>query len=344
MAQVVTLDYQQLTDPGADLLDEIEKAYGPSGLGILTVANVPGLPALRQRLLPLAQRFAELPEEAKRRCEDPDSLYNFGWSHGVESLQDGRPDRNKGSYYANPLHDRPTEDAQLMRSYPMYCRPNVWPNENLPELEPAFRELGRLIIDIGLLLTRHCDRYAQSKNPRIPPGRLEAAIGSSPCPKGRLLHYFPATSADDASASWCGWHTDHGSLTGLMAAMYMKDGKVVPGPDERAGLHIRDREGQVVRVRIPADHIAYQMGEAMQVPSGGLLRATPHYVQAPTSAAALGVSRNTFAVFMQPRWDEPMDLPPCDHSTVSAADMGVARQPSAWLPGAFGPEFCDTRP
>ena len=37
-----------------------------------------------------------------------------------------------------------------------------------------------------------------------------------------------------------------------------------------------------------------------QIQSGGLLRATPHYVRAPGSAAA-GVSRNTFAVFMQPK-------------------------------------------
>ena len=34
------------------------QAYGPDGLGILTVAGVPGFAALRQRLLPLAQAFA----------------------------------------------------------------------------------------------------------------------------------------------------------------------------------------------------------------------------------------------------------------------------------------------
>ncbi len=34
------------------------QAYGPDGLGILTVAGVPGFVELRQRLLPLAQAFA----------------------------------------------------------------------------------------------------------------------------------------------------------------------------------------------------------------------------------------------------------------------------------------------
>ena len=34
------------------------QAYGPDGLGLLTVAGVPGFVELRQRLLPLAQAFA----------------------------------------------------------------------------------------------------------------------------------------------------------------------------------------------------------------------------------------------------------------------------------------------
>lgn len=44
-----------------------------------------------------------------------------------------------------------------------------------------------------------------------------------------------------------------------------------------------------------------QVGESMQIHSGGLLQATPHFVRSASSPAAAGVSRNTFAVFMQPR-------------------------------------------
>ena len=35
-------------------------------------------------------------------------------------------------------------------------------------------------------------------------------------------------------------------------------------PDGRAGLHVRDRAGRIVRAAFPADHLAFQMGEAMQ--------------------------------------------------------------------------------
>ena len=49
-----------------------------------------------------------------------------------------------------------------------------------------------------------------------------------------------------------------------MSALYAKDGEEVPNPDSSSGLYIRDRSGAAVKAPIPADHIAFQMGEAMQ--------------------------------------------------------------------------------
>jgi hypothetical protein len=63
----------------------------------------------------------DLPAEVRVRCEDPTSLYNFGWSHGKETLGKA-PDMHKGSYYANPLLDAPSNDPELMRRFPAYCR------------------------------------------------------------------------------------------------------------------------------------------------------------------------------------------------------------------------------
>ena len=80
--------------------------------------------------------------------EDPDSFWSFGWSQGRETLQgdtriagqapsppsgslspllllpraDGKPDMHKGSFYANPCSDKPTEDPVLMKKFPSYCR------------------------------------------------------------------------------------------------------------------------------------------------------------------------------------------------------------------------------
>lgn len=86
-------------------MDRIHQAYGKEGLGILAVTGVPQYAEYRSQLLPLAQRLACLPESDLAAIEHPESSYSVGWSHGKESF-DGKPDTAKGSFYANPLHDR----------------------------------------------------------------------------------------------------------------------------------------------------------------------------------------------------------------------------------------------
>jgi hypothetical protein len=41
----------------------------------------------------------------------------------------------------------------------MYCHPNIWPKEDLPEFEEAFKDLGLFIIDVGKLVARACDSF-----------------------------------------------------------------------------------------------------------------------------------------------------------------------------------------
>eukprot|EP00899_Mesostigma_viride_P009496 jgi/Mesvir1/18548/Mv17066-RA.1 len=322
---IVTLTYDELIHRNHNLGDRISQAFGEGGLGLLTVAGVPGYLEQRAALLPLAQQLASLPEDALARLEDPESHFSFGWSCGKETLQDGRPDYFKGSFYANPTVDKVTDDLSLMALHPSYCRPNIWPVQDLPALEPAFKALGATIVHVGTLVARQCDLFLTSRLGTSCDGsgftRQEPLIANSRNSKGRLLHYFPHGSPRMATlrggvnagdpGSWCGWHTDHGSLTGLAGALFLDpEGNEVANPDpEHAGLHVRTRRGDVVRVVIPQGHVAFQVGEAMQVHSGGLLQATPHYVAAPKGAAAARISRNTFAVFMQPQWDEPMEPP-----------------------------------
>ena len=73
-------------------------------------------------MTPLARVLQSLPEAVLTGLEDPDSNYNFGWARGKEALEDGRPDLNKGSFYANPIVDVKTEDEHLLSTYPGFCR------------------------------------------------------------------------------------------------------------------------------------------------------------------------------------------------------------------------------
>ncbi|KAL8040649.1 hypothetical protein ABFX02_10G111600 [Erythranthe guttata] len=310
----VTISYPELKDPSADISDQIERGFGPNGLGILSISEVPGYTLLRRNLLHLAPRLASLPEEVKQEIEDPHSRYNIGWSHGKEKLESGKLDMLKGSFYANPIHDVPTNELSLVKRYPSYCGPNIWPRAALPELEHAFKALGKLILEVGLLLAYHCDRYVSNGFKMHEDGSLQQVLLRSRCHKGRLLYYFPAhqcTSTDDreSMSSWCGWHTDHGSLTGLTCGMFTRDGMELPCPDSAAGLYVKTRSGQIVKVIYGEDEIAYQIGETTEILSRGQLCATPHCVQAPKGEAASGVERSTFALFMQPDWDEKLIFP-----------------------------------
>uniref|UniRef100_A0A2P2KNY6 Uncharacterized protein MANES_16G065500 n=1 Tax=Rhizophora mucronata TaxID=61149 RepID=A0A2P2KNY6_RHIMU len=159
--RTVTISYSQLQDRNADLSLKIEEGFGPNALGILSVTDVPGFSLLRRNLLNLSPRLANLPEEVKKDLEDPGSRYNFGWSHGKEKLESGKPDMLKGSFYANPVLDMPTTDAYLIERYPSYCGSNIWPQRALPDLEPAFKALGKLILDVGLMVAYHCDQYGK---------------------------------------------------------------------------------------------------------------------------------------------------------------------------------------
>ncbi|GMH20527.1 hypothetical protein Nepgr_022368 [Nepenthes gracilis] len=310
----VTIPFSVLQEKTTDLSALIEEGFGPEGLGILSISHVPGFSSLRQNLLCLSPRLANLPEEEKKKLEDPTSRYNFGWSHGKEKLESGNPDTLKGSFYANPILDVPTMEHSLIQRYPSYCGRNIWPYNALPELEVAFKALGRMILDVSLMVAYHCDRYV-SKGMQMPAREgLEQILLRSRCHKGRLLYYFPTQqntcrSDDDWTSSWCGWHTDHGSLTGLTCGMFLRDGAQIPCPDAAAGLYIKTRSGQIVKVVFGEEEIAYQIGETTEILSGGYLCATPHCVRAPIGEDVSGLGRSTFALFMQPDWDEKLDFP-----------------------------------
>lgn len=285
-------------------------------------------------------RYANLPDSAKEKTVHAESMYSFGWSHGKEMMKAGVPDYSKGSYYANPQYDDPfNSDPELLKRYPSFCHPNIWPSDDLPQLEHAFKAMGQLVVKVGLLVAKQCDTYVKSRQPSYSPdNRLFDIINTAKTCKARLLHYFPApdsaaatnaTVDEDSISSWCGWHNDHGSLTGLVPAMYMNSaGEEVPNPDPASGLYIRSRTGNLVQVKVPADHLAFQIGETAQIHSGGVLQATPHCVRAAQGEKASGISRETFAVFMEPMWNERMNAPAAltDLSSVSSSKFLPAGQ------------------
>jgi isopenicillin N synthase-like dioxygenase len=78
---------------------------------------------------------------------------------------------------------------------------------------------------------------------------------------------------------------------------------VVFSPSSKSGLYIRTRGGSLTKVSIPVDCLAFQTGEALQLATEGKLRATPHCVRVGVGEGTGMISRETFALFMQPDTD-----------------------------------------
>lgn len=243
-------------------------------------------------------------------------------------------DFDKGSMYANPQFDNPVSSENLIKKYPQDYSPNLWPKDDLPELEQAFKKMGCKMISVGEHLAFHCDLYIKSKLPSYSSGLLENLIKSSRTAKGRLLHYYAIYEDGQRDYdSWCGWHNDHSALTALTSAFFthLDSDKEVSMPDADCGLYIRTRQDEIVKASIPKDCIAFQIGETSQILSGGILRATPHAVRAPKYPESSFFQRDTFAVFMQPNHDQKM-VPP---EGVPAEKVSVGK----WIEGQTYSEF-----
>jgi isopenicillin N synthase-like dioxygenase len=339
MGTVESLEYSELAEqceknpPNADVLNTIQRAFGQSGKGLIIVNNIPQLQPARNSLFASAVSLANLRSSELASLEDPSSSYLFGWALGKEnpSGKSESKDTSKASFYANPFADDNGSRDSDMHRYPSLARPNRWPRDSLPQLEPAFKRAASILRDTGEKVALLCDWLAA---PDGEAGSLQRRVSSllrSPeAHKGRLLTYFPQQGGEH-----CQLHRDHSVLTGLCKPRFSSrtTGEEVPPPDADAGLYIRERDGSDCKVTYPVTSAIFQLGEAAQIVSGGTLESTPHYVAAPKVLDDHSSIRNAFALFMQPHWSTKLDPPPGMSTT------GVAHYVAG---NTFG-EFSETK-
>ncbi|KAG6844275.1 hypothetical protein H0H87_008224 [Tephrocybe sp. NHM501043] len=308
----VTISYPTLLSSPLSLSTSIgpieEEAFGShaKSLGIIIVRDLPPSYVLqREKLLSLAYKFANLDESVREKYTDPASHY----SYVLDVL--------KGSYYANPIVEAPTVSDAEQAAYPEYYGRNMWPKgdqEGVEGFEDAFKALGKFVFKVGCDLATACQPFALAHLSDTSMS-LPKLISTSQTTKARLLHYFPPApgaalpSDDEPIDSWCGFHLDHSLLTGLCSAMYLQEARgseptIISPPSPASGLYIRTRGGDLTKVSIPSDSLAFQTGEALEIATGGKLRATPHCVRVGTTQNAEKISRETFALFMQPNTDQ----------------------------------------
>jgi len=306
---LVVINYEDLlTDPSScnqNLNSQLSKAFSSSqsSLGIIAIRNIPSFLETKRGFLPLAHKLSHLPiSYLEEDLTDEKSMYNAGWSHGKEQLKKGQPDFHKASFYFNPITDVPgsIEDREKFpASYPV----NKWPCKGAVDgLEDLGKELGKLMREVVALLAGHVDVYVREhcgcQDYKID---LAHEMKITEKVKGRLLYYFPlegggANDNDNVNAdtnteptteetldSWIGWHNDSGFFTALAGDLYVDhdSGESISRHevDPNAGLVVMDRNGNTTKVDVPEDCMAVQIGECLQIITGGNVVATPHCVR-----------------------------------------------------------------
>lgn len=235
-----------------------------------------------------------LPQKTLTGLEHAESLYGAGWSFGREKFGD-KPDTKKASFYFNPLSDDPNPPTR--KEYPWILPANLWPSKELPQLQNECKQLGAVMHSVTTQLAKRIDALGYGS-------KISEEMETSLMSTGRMLYYYPITEAEvsDPTAKadgWIGWHNDSGFLTALTPDLYFDHatGEQVSNPEpETAGLWIAARNGVLHRVSIPADCMAIQCGESVQVITGGKLVATPHCVRPPVKTP--GVGRASMPVFV----------------------------------------------
>ncbi|AKF08473.1 isopenicillin N synthase family dioxygenase [Sandaracinus amylolyticus] len=270
-------DLASTADPAARAraVTALREAFGVYGLVYVKGHGVSDVGALYDRF----DTFTSRSLEEKQRFNRSDLWYQRGWTPPDTEkavVASGQPDFKECWFCApEPL------PAEMKAQYPEIFADNVWPGDE--ELEARAMRAGHELHLAGLALLRGCALALG-----LPEGSL-----ASRCEGGahvfRLLRYLPLTAAQTKQKIlWGEEHTDFNLLTLLPGGRFHDpSGEVAPAPDSGSGLYLRTRpsaehpDGQLVRGTAPAGCIVAQVGQQLEILSGGTFLATPHVITAP---------------------------------------------------------------
>ncbi|WP_299885755.1 2OG-Fe(II) oxygenase family protein [uncultured Ruegeria sp.] len=192
---------------------------------------------------------------------------------GFFSPNDGSGQTDK--YEGYKLHYDVAEDAEVRQQCALYG-PNIWPEE-VPEARDA-------ILEYWAQLDQVADRLldALEVGMDLPPNILRDAF-RDPMTNMTLLHYPP--QAPDEGGYGIHPHKDTDALT-------------IIAPDPVGGLEVQTRNGGWITPDCPPGGFVVNIGDMLELWSGGRLKSTPHRV-----VNKSGRQRYSFPYFAVPRHD-----------------------------------------
>ncbi len=264
-----------LRDDPADLRPRLRTVAHDVGFFYLTGHGVPD--ELIQRLLAAARRLFALPQQDKDAVAMLNSPHFRGYTRLGGELTGGRVDWREQIDIGPervPLDD-PSE------SYLHLQGPNQWPAA-LPELPGIVAEWDAALAEVARKLLRH---WAASLG--SPGDIFDAAFARTPATLIKIVRY----PRDAQSTQGVGAHRDAGVLTLLLAE-----------PDS-SGLQVRDpNAGWIDADPLPGAFIV-NIGEMLEIATGGYLRATEHRVNLAHAGDRIAVP-----YFFNPRLDAQLPV------------------------------------
>lgn len=278
----VSLDDIRSTDPirQARASQAIRLGFGTFGLVYVSDHDV--TPSQQDRFYTAFQRLTSQPTSVKEQYARADLWYQRGWTppntEKAVAAGGSQPDF-KECWFAAPMD----YDAIAMKIHPELYAPNVWPH-NDDDFRQVYMEMGRLCHAVGETLLQG---VAQSFN-------LEDSDTFTKLVHGaphvfRALRYLPLNDEQVAARLlWGEEHTDFNLLTILPGGKFLNaQGETCPKPDDASGLFLRTRpstehpNGQLISGLAPPGCMVAQVGQQLEILTGGEIIATPHVIAAP---------------------------------------------------------------
>jgi isopenicillin N synthase-like dioxygenase len=282
-----------LRDDPAALRERLRSVAHEVGFFHLAGHGVDG--GLTDRVLASARALFELSEADKAAVAMVNSPHFRGYTRLGGELTGGAVDWREQI-------DVGPERAPLPDPAEPYLRlqgPNQWPSA-LPDLPGVIAEWDAALADVGRRLLRHLAASLGS-----PEDVFEVAFAQTPATLIKIVRY-PVRAG---SPQGVGAHRDAGVLTLLLAE-----------PGSR-GLEVRTSDGQWIDVDPRPGAFIVNIGEMLEIASGGYLRATEHRV------ALSDRTRISVPYFFNPRLDARfpvLTLP----EYLAAAARGITADPS----------------
>ena len=214
------------------------------------------------------------PDKEKAELGGSSVWYQRGWTPPDTEkavVAGGQPDF-KECYFVAPI----PLDQGCQIEYPQIYARNIWP-ENAESFKENYLRLGLRLHEVGLSL------LSSIASGLGLPRDLITNLVEGGAHVTRALKYLALSSDQiERGVLWGEEHTDFNVLTILPGGQFFdSSGSNIANPDPESGLYLRTRSGRKVRGSAPKGSIVIQVGQPLEILTGGRLLATPHVVTAP---------------------------------------------------------------